>query len=268
MRQEHKVSAQVEVKRKIEYVKIVDEYYAYHSYYETKSSLKMIGKWLPEGSTQGIIHKDNIPKRATINSRLKDFVKTIKFKSEMLNFEHTKECFPLLVNQEFIDKFSRMKDFDPLKLGGLYTEADDAFSEMTNEKSDKKILIFYSHYDGTWFDHKFRILPRPIHFEYIVARMDDREYHLKKVLEHLKKRDDIEFVKEIFSEDEIREIPYYNQYEGKERYLDFWWYPTLRVYRNLYKACLEGAWDIQGVVRAKDTLGIEKYRKPEDERGY
>lgn len=265
MKQEHKVSAQVAIQRVIDYIHIVEDFYAYRCYYETKSSPKVVEKWLPKGSTQGIIHKDNIPKRITINTNLKDFVKTIKYK-DFGDGTHTKECYPLLVNQEFIEKFSRAKDFDPSKLKGLYAEPDETYSAMANGTSDKRILIFYSHYDHSWYDHKFQRLPRPIHFEYIDARMDNHEYHLKKVLEHLKKRDDIEFTME-----EVIQIPYYNREDSRERYLDFWWYPSVRVYRNLYKAYeegVEGAWNIHGVIRAKDKLGIEKYRKPEDKRGY
>jgi len=253
------ISAEISIERKVDFIRVVGNYYAFRSVYTPKSSKKGLASWLPKSSVQGLIHKDNIPKKVTVNSKLKGVTIVDKYIGYgKCVYETT--YFPFLVNEKFLKEFRKNKEFRIPCTSNDTVDASSFFDEMSNEKSDKRILVFLSNYDNTWRDHNFRMLSRPIYFDYIDARMDNKNYHLNKVLEHLRKREDIEI-----EGDKVLEIPYYNRDEDRTRYLSFWWYPTDRVYRNLYtlyrESKEEGFWNIYRVIEAKDKLGIEKYRK-------
>jgi len=254
-----KISAEISIERKIDFIHVVGDYYAFRSVYTSQASKKGLASWLPKSSTQGLIHKDDIPKRITVRTKLKEVTLVNKYKG-FGGHTHKATYFPFLVNKKFLEEFRRTKAFIVPYSSKDSADVGSFFDEMSNEKSDKRILVFFSRYDHTWRDHNFRMLSRPIYFDYIDARMNNKNYHLNKVLEHLRKREDIEI-----EEGQILDIPYYSRDEDYTRYLSFWWYPTDRVYRNLYtllhKSEEKELWNIHRVIEAKDKLGLEKYRK-------
>jgi len=261
------VAGEVKLVRTIDFAHIVGDFYAFRTALEVECSKKVIGKRIPTENRQGIIHKDRIPKEIDVNTHITPYERLVKFKSLRLDFAHEKLYRPLLVSKDFVERFSKERHFNLDNYKGLYVETDE-YSEMMDEKSDKRTLIFLSHYDHTWCDHEFRPLPLPIYFDYIHAQMDNKSYHLKKVQEVLEKRDDIEFVVERYSEEKIKSIPYYNVDEGRDKCLEFYWLPSVQVYRNICKGISEHGGsldDLIQVIKEKDKLGIEKFVKNEEE---
>ena len=110
------------------------------------------------------------------------------------------------------------------------------------------------------------------HFDYIDAGLDNRNYHLKDVFEILKARDDLIWRDGRYEAEgpEIVEIPYYNQDEGRTRYIDVMWAPSEEDYRKVWDWCHENAkashpmGDRYYAVRVLDLLGIEHLRKEEE----
>jgi len=105
-------------------------------------------------------------------------------------------------------------------------------------------------------------LPVGIFMDYIAAGMHNINYDLDRAAEILKKNPNIEFVYRE-SDNPVRPIPYYNVSEGRTQCLEFWWAPTVKEYRRMWKKCLSlgGTYPSTNRERAifeLDLLGLRK----------
>jgi len=107
-------------------------------------------------------------------------------------------------------------------------------------------------------------LPVGMHFDYIDANMNNKSYDLEKAVEILNKNPNIDFLYDQYKPDDpIQAIPHYNVSEGSSRYLGFWWAPTVKEYRRLWKKCLSIGGNYPSTNRYRavfelDLLGLRK----------
>jgi hypothetical protein len=80
-------------------------------------------------------------------------------------------------------------------------------------------------------------LPVGLYLDYIKARMTNKVYDIKKAVEILEKNPNIEFNHGRDKDDPIQSVPYYNASCGNH-HIGFWWAPTVREYRRMWKKCL------------------------------
>jgi len=83
------------------------------------------------------------------------------------------------------------------------------------------------------FDIDDNPIPVGVYFDYIDAQMKNGTYNLKKAHKHLSKRKDIHELSD------ITEVEWYNRDTKCAEYLHFWWEPSVKAYRKMWKRCLE-----------------------------
>lgn len=67
-----------------------------------------------------------------------------------------------------------------------------------------------------------------VHMDYLTGNISESHFDLEELLEILKKRDDIVFIKGA----KIENIPYYNAEEGRSKTINFIWYPKEEDYNK------------------------------------
>ena len=105
-------------------------------------------------------------------------------------------------------------------------------------------LLRFDYANHSIFDLNDNKLPRAQYFNYIEAKIHDGCYDLNFILEILKKRNDIQFLK-----NGITPIPYYNRDDYQQNYLEFIWIPSNEDFEKVKDCSL--SWDI--------TEGVKKY---------
>ena len=116
-----------------------------------------------------------------------------------------------LVDVEMLEKALR----DP-KLRGVPENCYILKPYTTNIKFDKNTHALIKDrigYDGTIDDFLGVYHSIGVHMDYINGNISESHYDLEKLLEVLKNRDDVVFVKDA----KIEQIPYYNNEEGRSR---------------------------------------------------
>lgn len=111
-------------------------------------------------------------------------------------------------------------------------------------------VIRANHYDSTWYEADGTLIPVGIHFCYMDGLMDNEHYNLDLVLEILSLRDDITWVGQ-----KVKAIPHYNASETRDRFVEFWWTPSLEQYK-LYRE--RDAFSRHAVVFDHDMLGLRE----------
>ena len=101
---------------------------------------------------------------------------------------------------------------------------------------DRVLRIDYSSH--MVFDRSGNVMPAGIHFEYIKACMDNAHYDLLRALEILKQNERVHFLsrrERLTDEPEILAIEHYNASSLRNRYLAFWFEPTVEEQRALWE---------------------------------
>lgn len=142
------------------------------------------------------------------------------------------------------------KEIETVALENMFWEGDthNKFEECRIKEPytyllrDGKDVALYnvSWYDYSIYDIEGNKLPTAICFDYIQSHMHDGNFDLSVVIEILKKRSDIKFIKEVkrenivyTNEPKIFNIPYYNCEANKHHYLYFVWMPSAEDFSHL-----------------------------------
>lgn len=140
----------------------------------------------------------------------------------------------------------------------------DEFSQIHQEKPFTHVLsgkpyavLRLKTYDNTLYDVDDKPLPVGLHFDYMQGGVDNRNFDLVKLAEHLKKRDDVT------SPDDwaMDGIPYYNREPNRQSHLDFMWHPDVRTWRRFVKKVAQKDTYYDRYAAAHAILGNDKFRK-------
>lgn len=128
------------------------------------------------------------------------------------------------------------KNWDELMNGNLHiTDVIEKYSDLLykNNKNNYHIVLWDIHaYIIATLDKE--IIPIPIYIDYINGHTDDVHYDLTKLEEVL-----AENKKSIVKYNGICYIPYYNCFDGRQKYIDFYFLPSKEVYtEGIKKNCL------------------------------
>jgi len=121
-------------------------------------------------------------------------------------------------------------DFKPYLISNPYEYLQD------NNLEEVELLRF-DYASHSIFDLNDKKLPRAQHFDYIEAQIHDGCYNLKLILELLEKRNDIQFLTK-----GIVPIPYYNQDDQQQNYIEFIWIPSDEDFKKVFQHSF--SWDI------------------------
>jgi len=118
-------------------------------------------------------------------------------------------------------------------------------------------------YDHTLYDAKDKPLPVGMRFRYLSGGVDNRNFDLTKLLDHLQKRKDVTLLKHYGEGSYIHSIPHYNCESGRSKCLAFIWHSDVRTYRRYTKklSTLRASFDRYAV--AHTMMGNDKFRLPE-----
>lgn len=181
------------IKREIEYLPVINNFYVF----KEKITIGNNEPVIKEGITTNVVNDIKQEEAIPISEyRL--------YNKEILDFARKN----LFSRQETLKKFEEYQVKNPFTY----------FSN--NELKDVKLLHLH-YYDYSIRDINNKKLPTAIYFDYIQAGMHNGIYDLKEVLEILKQRNDIKFLKE-----GIISIPYYNSDDYHSKYLEFIWIPS------------------------------------------
>lgn len=86
------------------------------------------------------------------------------------------------------------------------------------------LLLYYAGH--AVYDLEGKMLPKAVYFDYIHANVDNAYYDLEEFHKALAKRKDIEFIHDRYGKSDIKDIPYYNSEEGRNKCMEFFWYPS------------------------------------------
>jgi len=209
-------------KREIEYLPIINEFYAYKE--------KII-----IGNNKPII-KEGI----TIN-----IIDSIQQEEPIIQSEYN-------LYEENILEFARSNLFGHVKTWEKFMEykIKNPFTYFQENNLSQVKLLYLRSYDHTIRDINNKKLPTAIYFDYIEAGIHDGDYDLKEVLDILKERNDI-----IFLKDGIISIPYYNSDEERNEYLEFIWTPSNEDFDKIAE-CVN-SWDRYNKIKT-EIFGLKR----------
>lgn len=118
--------------------------------------------------------------------------------------------------------------------------------------SDEYFPVIYSSYGSSFYLPKTKTWHESVPFSYLNGEMDNGNYDLKGVLEHLKTIDD----PNLFFQEELGElsIPYFNRLKSLTHYVQFEYCWTLEKPRDPQQS-----W--KTIQEIKEYLGIERFKK-------
>jgi hypothetical protein len=246
------------MKRIIDFIPLVNDFYAFRSRYVITCKDEQIKKALrgPFGKNcDGIIRKTDIPSETDLHTQIKSH--------SVEKFECSdKTLYPYLVDDYFMENFSKSIVFFDKELMKHTTE--DFYKEAKKKDSKFKHIIFMASYDHTWYSHDLKPMPRALRYNYIEAKIDNENYDLSGVLSTIKKRPDVKIIS-----NGIIDIPWYNSEEDRTKQIEFVWYPTVRVYRNIYKKKLSKkrrmSYGLREIALEMDYLKIKRFKKKREE---
>lgn len=124
---------------------------------------------------------------------------------------------------------------EKLKNGVIHFEFYDyPYNIDENAADNDKVYILVNSHDYTLRDMDEKLIPLPIALSYIEGRLDNECYDLDKVLEIIKANpshfvtvdgDDASLIK-------IEDIPYYNAYENRDKFISCKYLPTDEEYNE------------------------------------
>lgn len=154
-----------------------------------------------------------------------------------------------LVSKDFLDYFTKYGQYGQLaKLVGNEELNFSKFVSKTpfteGKSKDKEFIQFAGKHsdEPVWKNTEGKLFMAPFVFDYIGANLDNGNYHMDELIEHLMKRDDVAFLVEVDFRKEkilscplhgneegvnkiIRNIPYYNADEGRNETINLIYYP-------------------------------------------
>jgi hypothetical protein len=164
----------------------------------------------------------------------------------------------ILANKKFLDHLQKWG----------YAGEDDEYTIWSEIKYDKffsqlgnknKTMVF--EYDDAHmiFDINMEPLPVAVFCEYIQSNIDNCSYDLQKALKILGARKDVYLV----SSNKVEPIPYYNAEPGRSEYIPFWWRPSVKDYRKMWKLCKKlskefPSCEMHQAIFELDLLGLRK----------
>ncbi len=156
----------------------------------------------------------------------------------------------------------RQSYLDKSRDGGWHyhdTMEDDILKNPFDEydKTDKDVFpIRWAGDCHMLFSLDNRPFPVRQHFDYIGTGIDNVHYNLEKLEKILVARNDIEIIKRRRQENNIQQIPYYNQDGGRYETIEFYWKPKLKEYRKVWKECLKSK-EYQSTVLKQNTIRLD-----------
>jgi hypothetical protein len=95
-----------------------------------------------------------------------------------------------------------------------------------------EIILFYF-YNHSAYDLQGNAIPKAIYFDYISANIHNQHYNLTELYEKLSQREDIEFILGKRDKHPIKEIPYYNSEEDRDKCMEFIWIPSDEDFKKI-----------------------------------
>ena len=162
----------------------------------------------------------------------------------------------IAITTESLDKYNRLH----------FTQAHESCEVVEfPDLPEDHVLVKFDYSSHMLFDLYEKPYPVGIYFDYIDASMSNGDYDLKLVLESLRERGGVRFI-----EDEIQNVPYYNNESGCRQFLEFMYVPTREEYIKLWDWCKSNGGEYPSTskyraIAALDLLGIEQFKIDRDD---
>ena len=138
------------------------------------------------------------------------------------------------------------------------------YDDLNKDASRVDDIVYFEYSSHMIFDRGKNVLPAAIRFEYIGGNMDNGHYDLDKVKAILKKNKNIKFSYDRWDkENEIQDVPYYNNESGYRKTIDFLWQPTIKEYQTMWDKCIAEGTEYPSTLMHKAIFDLDllKLRK-------
>lgn len=239
------------VKREIEWLPLIDELDAV-AYIERKYEDGVLTH-----EQEGIATLAEIESR-TINTPIKHLRIEVPMNGKMqevplnLYVKGAREIF----RRNHMGDEKGMKNIQKAYINSPYTHLKE-----NGPDSAEALLLYYA--ANAVYDLEGKMLPKAVYFDYITAHIDNAYYDLEEFHKALMGRNDIEFIHDRYGKSDIKDIPYFNAEEGRDRCMEFFWYPSDEDFAKVREEFDKNSFD-----RYKNIIEIVfgvKTLEPEDE---
>lgn len=194
--------------------------------------------------TNTIIFNDVVEMKLIITKENDKIIDTEFYAKHLKNKDYVYS--PVLVDSELFSKF-KQEGWPRLKLEYLFKTPEETFWKIVENKDLTLFPVFLCHYDHSMYLPLEDKHYRTFYFGYIEGNIDNENYHLRPLIEYLKKKEDV------YKISDIQRIPSYNAGNGRDFFVSFNYFTEIPFKK-------ESCFDLRERMLSK--LGLDQFKLP------